>query len=101
MSKAPRLNTIYHTMEFPPYEYREFPMWVKHPETGADVLVHDERERDVVLAAKPLIREEDEKVRLIKVAELAGVQVDKRWGNDRLAKAIADAGYDPDHNPFE
>lgn len=101
MSKQPKLNTVYHNMEFPQYEFVEFPKWVKSPVTGEDVLVADEREEAVIMASKPLVREADEIARLQKVAEIKGVQFDKRWGVKRLTDAIETAGHDAALNPFE
>jgi hypothetical protein len=101
MSKSPKLQTVYHNMEFPQYEYHEFPKWVKHPVDGKLHLVHDEREEGTILAAKPLIRDEDERARLIKVAEIKGVTVDKRWNAEKLSRAITDAGFDAALNPYE
>lgn len=84
---------IYDNMEFPPYEYREYPKWV------GDVLVENADEEAAATAGSPVVREADEKARLVKVAEIFGVQVDKRWSPEKLAKAISDAGHDPAHDP--
>jgi hypothetical protein len=91
----------YPTMEFPDYEFREYPMMV-YPEgnhRGAGVLVRSDEERDHAMGGHKVVRDEDRHARLVKVAHVKGVKVDKRWNSDRIAAAITDAGHDPDLDP--
>jgi hypothetical protein len=60
-----KLAGIYDGMKFPPYEYREYPKWVKNRQ-GETVLVHNASEEAGVLTAEahqaivdPLVAERD------------------------------------------
>lgn len=122
MSEAPVRkqiqNTIYDTMEFPAYEFREFPMAVPvvdgvvqktpydakrkahpvvivHSEEELDALLANEAElvpvnADAVVTAQRLKTEDDERDALYVRAEQLGVKVDKRWSIERIQKAIED-----------
>lgn len=95
---------VEYRIAFPEYEFREYPKWI---ETGKDelgkpfgIIIHSEDEELQFLATNaPPVREEDEKARLIAVADTKGVQVDKRWSTVKLAQAITDAGFDPSLDP--
>lgn len=91
-------------------DWQEYPMMIypdspdgSHAQSKSrkGVIVNSEAERDTLLGGQALLREPEERTRLIKVAEVKGVQIDKRWGLDRITAAIVDAGFDPDLNPFE
>ena len=97
LSPGARMDRFSH-LTFPPYQFREYPKWVKPP-TGARVLVHDAEEEALAMGGAELVREEDERARLLLVAEVKGVQVDATWPLARLEKAIADAGHDPSLDP--
>ncbi len=80
-----------------PYEFVEYP---KHVTIDGKVIVcNDEDEEAQALASGKVVREEDERARMIAVADLYEIKVDKRWGLDKMAKAIRDAGHDPEHDP--
>lgn len=86
-----------------PYQYQEYP---KHVYPHADkpkhfVVVNSEEEERQVLGGEEIINEEHERHRLLTLASVKKVPVDKRWGPAKLTKAIEDAGYDPTLNPFE
>lgn len=91
------------TMKFAPYEYREYPKWVETGEKNGQptgVVVQDEEEEAQVKATLSApVRDADERARLILLAETKGVQIDKRWSLDRMAKAIDEAGFDSTFDP--
>lgn len=90
--------------------WHEFPKWVwpdspdgsygESPSKKGQVLVQNQAEEAAVLGGKPVVREADERARLLKVAEVKGVTVDGRWSLKRLAEAIEAQGFDPGLNPF-
>lgn len=88
--------------EFPKHVYPDSPdgTWENSESRKGFVTVYSEEEEDRVLAGKPVVREHEERARLLKVAEVKDVQVDKRWKVERIRQAIADAGHDPELNPF-
>jgi hypothetical protein len=86
-------HPLYQGMKFKDYEYNEFPKAI------GDKLAMNEDEEKVILAGRPLLREPEERVRLIAVAEVKGVTIDKRWNIEKIVKAIEDAGYDPTLDP--
>jgi hypothetical protein len=59
-----------------------------------------EEEREA-LGGEEVVNDEDERHRLLTVASVNKVPVDKRWGPAKITKAIEDAGFDPTANPFE
>lgn len=81
------------------YEYQEYPKWV-HPEGKPSLIVQSYDEEQAALGGDPVVREADEKVRLLKVGEVKGVKIDKRWSVENMRAAIIGAGFDPDLNPF-
>lgn len=95
-----------------PVEYAEYPKAVypgaKDPSRPYDdkgkplpfVRVNNREEEDLVMGGDPIVREDDERKRLIKVAEVKGVRIDKRWNSDNLRAAIIGAGFDAELNPF-
>lgn len=123
MSEAPtikqRRNTMYDNMEFPPYQYREFPQAVpvvggKVQPTPYDsrgkahpvVIVNSQDELDALMedgadltpvnpqdpkGAQRVVTEEDEREALFVRADQLGVKVDKRWSTERIQRAISDA----------
>lgn len=108
MSNPHMIHPVYARMDFPAYEFCEYPKMV-YPngmkpngtgQTPAGVLVNDAEEEATAMAGAKIVREEDERVRLLKVAEVKGVTVDKRWGNEKLVSAITAAGHDATLDPF-
>lgn len=103
-------HTVYDNMVFPDREYVEYPKaiyldspdgsYAKATDRTNTVTVYDEaEEREALETRKEIVREEDEKARLVLLAETKGVKHDKRWGIDRLRSVIAGAGHDPDFDP--
>lgn len=86
-----------------PYQYQEYPKHIyndpKNPK--GYVLVNSAEEEQVALGGEEVINEEDERTRLLTLASVNKVPVDKRWGPAKITKAIEDAGFDPTANPFE
>lgn len=92
--------TVYDNMEFPDYNFMEFPKHV-YP-NGPDqpyVQVNSPEEEAEAMKNGRVVREDDEHARLVEVATVKGVKIDRRWKNERLREAIADAGHDPDLDP--
>ncbi len=92
--------TVYDTMKFPDYNYMEYPKHV-YP-NGPDkpfVEVRSAEEEREAMSSGVVVREDDEQARLVEVATIKGVKIDKRWGVKRLRDVIADAGFDPDLDP--
>jgi len=84
-------------------QYQEYP---KHVYNNPDkpkhyVVVNSASEEAQVLGGEEVIDDEVERVRLLAVAQVKQVKVDKRWGPAKLTKAIEEAGFDPTLNPFE
>lgn len=79
-------------------EYFEYPKWVTKP-SGEQVLVNDGDEEATALAGDNVVRDADEKARLLKVGQVKGVDLDGRWSAARMAEAITAAGFDPTLNP--
>lgn len=113
----PKDHPRYAAMEFPDYEYREYPLMVypgaadqakpygKNGKPLAGIVVNNEAEYREALgldadkgATAPetvedkgvtrLKTPEDERADLLAEAETAGVQVDKRWSAARIQDAI-------------
>lgn len=96
---------LYPHIQFPGYEFVQFPEWVVAPEgwqpTGAEtldksdpgkvkVLVHDEDEKRRVLeGVAPVSGETDEKTELLALADRKGIIVDKRWSLETLRQKVA------------
>lgn len=85
-----------------PNQFQEYP---KHVYPDPDdrkkyVVVNSEEEEHLALKGTPIVRDEDERKRLLAVAEVNDLQVDGRWSIGRMKKVIADAGFDPEANPF-
>lgn len=84
------------------YAYVEYPKhvypWPDEPKRF--VQVNNADEEVTALAQGTIVREEDERKRLVALAEVKGVQVDGRWGLGRMEKALSDAGHDHTANPF-
>jgi hypothetical protein len=108
MANPHQIHPVYARMDFPAYEFTEYPKMV-YPggmksnglgQTEPGVIVNDADEEAIAMAGHAVVREEDERARLLKVAEVKGVTVDKRWGVDRLTAAIKDAGFDAAMDPF-
>lgn len=98
-------NSIYYDLDgeddggYVPYEFVEYP---KHVTVNGKLFVcNNEAEEETAKAGDPIIRDADERKRLAALAEVKGVNVDKRWSLDRMAKTITDAGFDASANPFE
>ena len=80
--------------------FHEFPKFIRS-ENGRDLIAQDAEEEALMRAGEPVVREVDEKARLMKVAEVKDVKVDGRWTVEKMTKAITDAGFDATLNPFE
>lgn len=96
---------LYPRMNFPLYEFVQFPEWVTAPDgwepSGKEeidrsepgkvkVLVHDEDQKRRVLDGGVLDgAEPDEKAALMAMAERKGIVVDKRWSLDTLRQKVA------------
>lgn len=123
MSEAPtikqRRNTAFDNMEFPPYQYREFPQAVpvvggvvqptpydRRGKAHPVVIVNSQDELDALMGdgadltpvnpqdpkgAQRVVTEEDEREALFIRADQLGVKVDKRWSTERIQRAISDA----------
>lgn len=95
-----RIYTVFDNMKFAPYEFQEYPKHVYPNGSAGDyVEVRSAEEEAKVMAGGSFVREDEEHDRLVQVATIKGVKVDKRWGNDRLRKEISAAGFDPDLDP--
>lgn len=105
----PSYQGLYENMPFPEYEFKEYPKFIKTGEsvdpatktkTPTGVLVNSEAEEAEVLGTgKAPVREDDERTRLLKVAKQAGVDVDQRWGVQKITDALVAAKVDTDHDP--
>lgn len=76
-------------MEFPDYEFVEFPKWVT-PADGKAVLVQTEAEEAAVMGGEEIVREDDVRADLVAEATLKAVKFDKRWSLERIRNAIDD-----------
>lgn len=84
-----------------PYEFHEYPkhVWPNGPDAPY-VAVNTAEEEDQAMATGKVVRVEDERKRLVALANLHGVQVDGRWAIQRIADAIVANGHDATANPF-
>ena len=81
------------------YQWQEYP---KHVTVEGRLFVcNNQAEEDQARATGSIVREADERKRLVALAEVKGVQVDKRWSLDRIAKVLTDNGYDATLDPFK
>lgn len=80
--------SLYDNMKFPAYQFVEYPKMVVNPETGHRVKVLSAEEEFRVLNGTPVVREADERSRLIQEATNKGVQVDRSWPLERIAEEI-------------
>lgn len=102
-------HDYYPGMEFPDYEYREFPKMVHPHGVGAKdaagklipgIVVNDQAEEDAVMTTKEAPEREDEvRARLWEIAEIFDIKVDKKWSIPRQREAITAGGGDPDLDP--
>jgi len=85
------------------YQYQEYPkhLYLDPKNPKAFTVVNDADQERLALGGEEVINEEDERNRLLTLASVNSVQVDKRWGPAKLTKAIEDAGVDPTANPFK
>jgi ribosomal protein L15 len=85
-----------------PYQFQEYPKHVyPNPHKLKEyVVVNSEDEERLALRGEEIVREDEERKRLVTLAEVNHVQVDKRWGIHKLTKALDDAGFDSSANPF-
>lgn len=85
-----------------PYSYQEYPKHVypNPDDRKAFVVVNSEAEETEAMGGKKIVREEDEKRRLIALAEVKGVKVDRRWSAEKMVHAITEAGFDASLDPF-
>lgn len=83
--------------------YQEYPKHV-YPDAARPkhyVLVNSEAEEEAAMQTGTVVRDADEKRRLIAVGEVKDVPIDKRWSLERMTKAITDAGHDASLDPFK
>ena len=86
-------------MPQPGYTHQEYP---KHVQVGGRTInVLTEEEEAQALESGKVVREADERKRMMKIVEMKGLAVDGRWKLDRIAEAISNAGYDPELDPFK
>lgn len=119
---ARREHPRYENMEWPDWEYIEFPMMIypgaadpRVPEyhinkkgrrvmTYPGVIVHSDEELDGVLKGEieldavtgEILTEEDTRKALIRECEIQGLLVDKRWGIPKLQAALDEAAKGPE-----
>lgn len=86
-----------------PYQYCEYPKHIyPNPDNNKHyIVVNSSDEEQLALGGDEIINEDDERVRLLTLASVNKVPVDRRWGPGKIIKAIEDAGFDPTANPFE
>ena len=84
------------------YQYVEYPKHVyPHPDNPKHfVVVRSAEEERLALGHEEIPDEDAEHKRLLAVASVKNLKVDKRWGPAKLTKAIEDAGFDPTLDPF-
>ncbi len=84
------------------YQFCEYPKHVyPDPEKPKNfVVVNSAEEESLALGNEEIINDDDERKRLLAVAHVKKVPVDKRWGPAKLTKSIEEAGFDPTLNPF-
>jgi hypothetical protein len=80
-------------------EYHEYPKHVPVAAPPGYVQVNNEEEERQALEQGTIVRDEDERARMMAVASLYDLKIDRRWGLERMAKAIREAGYDPGLDP--
>lgn len=80
------------------YDYQEYPKFVTR-EDDETMIVRSEDEELTFLSGSKVVRDADERARLIKVAAVKGVTIDKRWALPKIIKAISGAGFDPALDP--
>lgn len=105
----PPFQGLYEGIPFPEYEFREYPKFVQtgeklDPATKTKipegVLVNNEAEESALKnTGKAPVRDEDERARLLKVAKQSNVDVDARWGVQKITDALVAAKVDTDHDP--
>lgn len=96
------VHNVFDNMEFPPYQFREYPKHIPDPSGDKPFLVvNDAEEERAAKGGERVVDEEFERTRLLKVAEIKGVTVDGRWGIKRLRQTIEAAGEDPNLDPYK
>lgn len=81
------------------YEFREYP---KHVTVDGKLHVcNNADEETTARAGEKIVRDADERKRLVTLAGIKEVQVDGRWALDKIRAAITDAGFDADADPFD
>lgn len=89
------MNRLYAKAE--PGQFLEYPKAVEV--AGRVVACLNEEEERQALEKGAVVREEDERARMLAVAKMYGLAIDGRWKLERIAAAIANAGYDPELDP--
>lgn len=84
-------------------QYQEYPknLYLDPKNPRNYTVVRTPEEENLALGNEEIIDEEIERKRLLAVANVNNVPVDKRWGPAKLARAIEDAGFDPTLDPFK
>lgn len=96
----PANEPILEDPDYMAYVYHEYPKAVTRPD-GKVVRCENEAEEEIAMQGEAIIREVDERKRLIKLAEVKGVTVDGRWSLARMETALTEAGFDANLDPFK
>lgn len=98
-------SRIYHAFDDPDlgddmaYEFHEYP---KHVTVEGKLHVCNNADEEATArAGEGIVREADERKRMVALAKVKDVQVDGRWSLDKMAEAITNAGYDASADPFD
>lgn len=85
------------------FQYQEYPKHVYNDPQNPKIYVVclDAEQERKALGNEEIIDDETERKRLLTLASVKNVQVDKRWGPAKITKAIEDAGFDPTLDPFK
>lgn len=80
--------TLYANMKFREYEFHEYPKMV-YPKPGKPgILVQNATEEEAAMGGVQPVSAEEQHAKLVAIADLEGVKIDKRWGVDRLRAEI-------------
>lgn len=84
-------------------QYQEYPKHIYNDpkNSRAYVIVNSAEEERTAIGGEEIIDDEVERTRLLTLASVKDVKVDKRWGPAKITKAIEDSGFDPTIDPFK
>lgn len=80
------------------YEFKEFPKFITV--NGENFIVNDENEEKEVMDNGTIYDEDEDRKRLITLAKIKDITIDRRWKINKIKQVISDAGFDPEFNPF-